>query len=172
MFAILLILIWELKKSNQQNKKTLILGVEAPVADQHSGFRKISGKASLFLSLSLSFWKKGIVFKCFLCMSWLLDSLDLPSRRKVTHKLMSRVDYGFNHCSVVSLLSRNFMSTYWWWSSVYLVILMYFMQINFHLLWSANKFTDFVVFLNFLLTLHATWIIKKSKILRIFKESK
>ena len=66
MFAILLILIWELKKSNQQNKKTLILGVEAPVADQHSGFRKISGKASLFLSLSLSlsFWKKGIVFKC------------------------------------------------------------------------------------------------------------
>ena len=126
----------------------------------------------LSFSLSLSFWKKGIVFKCFLCMSWLLDSLDLPSRRKVTHKLMSRVDYGFNHCSVVSLLSRNFMSTYWWWSSVYLVILMYFMQINFHLLWSANKFTDFVVFLNFLLTLHATWIIKKSKILRIFKESK
>ena len=32
---------------------------------------------------------------------------------------------------------------------IYLVILMYFMQIYFHLLWSENKFTDFIVFLNF-----------------------
>ena len=32
LFTILLILIWELKKRSQQNKGTLILGVEAPAA--------------------------------------------------------------------------------------------------------------------------------------------
>ena len=68
-------------------------------------------------------------------MSWLLDSLDLPSRRKDTHWLMSRVDYGFNQWSFVSFVIKK--CTYLWWNSgIYLVILMYFMQIYFHYLWS------------------------------------
>ena len=65
-------------------------------------------------------------------MSWLLDSLDLPSRRKDTHRLMSRVDYGFNLWSIV-LLSRNFMCIYLWWNSIYLVIL------------HANIFSPFMI---------------------------
>ena len=39
--------------------------------------------------------------------SWLLGSLGLPSRRKDTHQLMSRVEYGFNQCSVVSFVIRK-----------------------------------------------------------------
>ena len=54
---------------------------------------------------------------------------------------------------------------------IYLVIHMCFMQIYFHLLWCGNISTEFVVFLNFLLTLHATWAVKESEILRRFKES-
>ena len=97
-------------------------------------------------------------------MSWLLDSLDLPSRRKDTHRLMSRVDYGFNQWSVVSFVIRKlYVYLFTVKQCIYLFILMYFMQIYFHLLWSGNKFTDFVVFLNFLSTLHAAWIMKKSK---------
>ena len=106
-------------------------------------------------------------------MPWLLDSLDLPGRRKDTHQLMSRVDYGFNQWSVVSfVIKKLYMYLFMVKQCIYLVILMYFMQIYFHLLWSGNRFTDFVVFLNFLSALHATWIIKKSNILRRFKESR
>ena len=36
---------------------------------------------------------------------------------------------------------------------MYLVTEIYFMQIYFNLLWSGNKFTKFVIFLNFLLIL-------------------
>ena len=105
--------------------------------------------------------------------SWLLDSLYLPSRRKDTHGLMSRVDYDFNQWSVVRfVIKKLYVYLFMVKQCIYLVILMHFMQIYFHLLWSGNKFTDFVVFLNFLSTLHATCIIKKSKILRRFKESR
>ena len=101
--------------------------------------------------------------KCTL-RSWLLDSLDLPSRRKDAHWLMSRVDYGFNQWSFVSFeVKKLYVYLFMVKQCIYLVILMYFMQAYFHLLWSGNKFTDFVVFLNFLSTLHAAWIIKKSK---------
>ena len=55
--------------------------------------------------------------KCIF-LSWLLDSLDLPSRRKDTHQLMSRVDYGFNQWSVVSFVIKK--CTYLWWNSVYI----------------------------------------------------
>ena len=106
-------------------------------------------------------------------MSWLLDSLDLPSRRKDTHWLMSRVDYGFNQWSVVSfVIKKLYLYLFMVDRCIYLVILMYFMQIYFHLLWSGNKFPDFVVFLIFLSTPHARWIINESKILRRFKESR
>ena len=93
-------------------------------------------------------------------MSWLLDSLDLPSRRKDTHRLTSRVDYGFNQWSVVSfVIKKLYVYLFMVKQCTYLFILMYFMQIYFHLLWSENKSTNFVVFLDFLLTLQATWII-------------
>ena len=106
-------------------------------------------------------------------MSWLLDSLDPSSRRKDTHQLMSRVDYGFNQWSVVSFVIRKlYVYLFTVKQCIYLFILMYFMQIYFHLLWSGNKFTDFVVFLTFLSTLHAAWIIKKNKILRRFNWSR
>ena len=109
---------------------------------------------------------KGIVFKCIF-MSWLFDSLDLSSERKDTHWLMSRIDYGFNQWSVVSFaIKKLYLYLFMVDRCIYLVILMYFMQIYFHLLWSGNEFTDFALFLNFLLTLHATWVIKKTKILR------
>ena len=52
---------------------------------------------------------------------------------------------------------------------IYLVIQMYFMQIFFHLLSSANKLTDLFVFPIFLFTLHATRTIKRSEILRKFR---
>ena len=80
----------------------------------------------------------------FTFMSWLLDSLDLLSRKKDTHWLISRVVYGFNQGSVVSFVINKLEKVY-----IYFVILMYSMQIYFHLSWSGNKFTDFVVFLNF-----------------------
>ena len=41
-------------------------------------------------------------------MSWLLHSLDLPGRGKDTHRLMSRVDYGFNQWLVVSFVMKKF----------------------------------------------------------------
>ena len=46
---------------------------------------------------------------------------------------------------------------------------MYFMQIYFYPLWFGNKFTDSVVFTNFLLTLHTIWHLKESKIFRRLK---
>ena len=108
------------------------------------------------------FWELRHLLQTSKCtfMSWLLDSLDLPSRRKDTHRLMSRVDYGFNQWSVVSfVIKKLYVYLFMVKQCTYLFILMYFMQIYFHLLWSENKSTNFVVFLNFLLTLHATWII-------------
>ena len=68
LFTILLILIWELKKRSQQNKGTLILGVEAPAAHQHSGFREISSKASFFVD------KKEQFLDALLCLDyWILQ---------------------------------------------------------------------------------------------------
>ena len=68
-------------------------------------------------------------------MSWLLDSLDLLSRRKDTHRLMSRVDYGFNHWSVVSfVIKKLYVYLFMKKQFRYLVILMHFMQIYFHLI--------------------------------------
>ena len=43
----------------------------------------------------------------FTFTSWLLDSLHLPSQRNDTHRLMSRVDYGFNQWSVVSFVIKK-----------------------------------------------------------------
>ena len=106
-------------------------------------------------------------------MSWLLHSLDLPSQRKDTHRLISRVDYGFNQWRVVSfVIKKLYVYLFMVKQCIYWVILMYFIQIYFHLLWSGNEFPDFVVFLIFLSTPHARWIINESKILRIFKESR
>ena len=108
------------------------------------------------------FWRLRYLLHTSKCtfMSWLLGSLGLPSRRKDTHQLMSRVDYIFNQCSVVSfVIKKLYVYLFMVKQCTYLFILMYFMQIYFHLLWSENKSTNFVVFLNFLLTLHATWII-------------
>ena len=103
--------------------------------------------------------QKGIVFKCTF-LAWLLDFWDLPSPRKDTHRLMSRVGYSFDQWAVVSfVIKKLYVYIFLVKQCMYLVILMYFIQIYFHLLWYVNKFTDFVVFLNFLLTLHATWII-------------
>ena len=55
------------------------------------------------------FWRLRYLLHTSKCtfMSWLLDSLDLPSRRKDTHRLMSRVDYGFNQWSVVSFVIKK-----------------------------------------------------------------
>ena len=106
-------------------------------------------------------------------MSWLLDYLDLSSRRKDTHRLIFRVYHGFNQRSVVSFdIKKLYVELFMVKQCIYLVILTYFMQIFFRLLWSGNKFTDFFVFLNFLSTLHATWMMKKRKILRGFRESR
>ena len=121
------------------------------------------------------FWELKHLLHTSKCtfMSWLLDSLDPSSRRKDTHQLMSRVDYGFNQWSVVSFVIRKlYVYLFTVKQCIYLFILMYFMQIYFHLLWSGNKLTDFVVFLTFLSTLHAAWIIKKKKILRRFNWSR
>ena len=82
-------------------------------------------------------------------------------------------DFGFDQWSVVSFVIKKLWVYYFMMKQcMYLVIQMYFMQIYFQLLWSWNKFANFVVFMNFLLTLHATWTIKESKILRRFKESR
>ena len=119
------------------------------------------------------FWRLRYLLHTSKCtfMSWLLDSLDLPSRRKDTHRLMSRVDYGFNQWSVVRFVIKKFcVYLFMVKQCIYLVMLMHLMQIYCHLLLSRNKFTDFVVFLNFLSTQHATWSIKKNKNLRRFKE--
>ena len=76
---------------------------------------------------------------------------------KVTPRLVSRVDYGFDQWSVVSfVIKKFFVYLFMVKQCIYLVIRMYFMQIYFHLLSSGNKFTEFFVFPNFLLTLHAT----------------
>ena len=117
LFAISLIMTWRLKKMSQQNKETMILGVETPTTHKHSGFRKISSKA----------WKD-------------------------THWLMSRVDYGFDQWSVVIfIIKKLYVYLFIVKQCIYLVTLMYFMQIYFQLSWAGNKFTDFVVFLNSLL---------------------
>ena len=68
-------------------------------------------------------------------MSWLLDSLDLPSRRKDTRRLMSRLDYDFNQWSVLSfVIKKLYVYLFMAKQGMYLVILMYFMQVYFHLL--------------------------------------
>ena len=103
LLAILLILIWRLKKRRHQNKGILILGVEAPAAHQHSGFRKVSSRASL--SFFLSF------------------------RRKYTNRLMSRVDYGFNQWSVVRfVIKKLYVYLFMVKQCIYLVIHTYFMH--------------------------------------------
>ena len=77
---------------------------------------------------------------------------------------MSKLDFGFNQWSVVSFVVKKlYVYLFMVKQCIYLVILMYFMQLYSHLLWSGNKFADFVVFLNFLSTPHAAWIIKKTK---------
>ena len=109
------------------------------------------------------FWRLRYMLHTTKCtfMSWLFDSLDLPSRRKDIHRLMCRVDYGFNQWLVVSFaMKKLYVSLFMMKQCIYLVIFMCFMQIYFHLLRSENKFTNFAVFLNFLLILHATWIAK------------
>ena len=50
-------------------------------------------------------------------MSWLLDSLDLLSRRTDTHRLISRVVYQW---SVVSFVIKKLYVYYLWWNSVYI----------------------------------------------------
>ena len=111
------------------------------------------------------FWRLRYLLHTSKCifMSWLLDSLDLPFFRSAldhTHRLRSRVDYGFNQWSDVNFVIKNlYLYLFMVKQCICLVILMYFMQICFHLLWSENKSTNFVVFLNFLLTLQATWFI-------------
>ena len=101
-------------------------------------------------------------------MSWLLNSLDLASRRKDTHRLMSRLDYGFNQWSDVSLVIKKlyvhlFMVKLYIFSYTHVLHASIFSPF---IIW--EKTTDFVVFLNFLSTLHAAWIIKKCKrILRV-----
>ena len=110
------------------------------------------------------FWGLRHLLHTSICtfMSWLLDSLDLPSRRKDTHRLMSRVDYGFNQWSVVSfVIKKLYVYLFMVKQCIYLVILMYSMQIYFLVLWSGNKFTDIVRHFWFFFTLHTTWIIKK-----------
>ena len=92
-------------------------------------------------------------------MPWLLDSLDQPR-------------YG-SECDTqpyTQILTQDgIKGRIWFWLIVSCkfyykkVIPMYFMQIYFHVLWSGNKFTDFFVFPNFLLTLHTTWTIKEKK---------
>ena len=98
------------------------------------------------------FWRLRYLLHTSKCtfMSWLLDSLDLPSRRKDTNRLMSRVVSGFNQWSVVSrLIKKLYMCLFTVKQCIYLVKFMYFIQIYLHLLWFGNKFTDFAVFLNF-----------------------
>ena len=98
------------------------------------------------------FWRLRYLLHTSKCtfMSWLLDSLDLPSRRKDTNRLMSRVVSGFNQWSVVScFIKKLYMCLFMVKQCIYLVKFMYFIQIYFHLLWFGNKFTDFAVFLNF-----------------------
>ena len=69
---------------------------------------------------------------------------------------MSRLDYDFNQWSVLSfVIKKLYVYLFMAKQGMYLVILMYFMQVYFHLLWSGNKFTDFLAFLNFLSALHA-----------------
>ena len=98
---------------------------------------------------------------------WLLYSLNLPRygtewKKRYTPRLVSRVGYSFDQCSVVGfVIKKLFVHLFMAKQCIYLVTQMYFMQIYFHLLWSANKFTDFFVFMNFLLTLHLTWTIKE-----------
>ena len=84
------------------------------------------------------FWRLRYLLYTSKCTftSWLLDSLDLPSGRKNTHRLASRVDYSFNQWSVVSFVIKKYI--FMVKQCIYLVILMYFMQINFHFLWSEN----------------------------------
>ena len=135
MFSILLILIWGLKKRTQHDK------------DGHW------------------LWRLRYLLRTRKCifMSWSLDSLDLPFFRSAldhTHRLRSRVDYGFNQWSDVNFVIKNlYLCLFMVKQCICLVILMCFMQIYFHLLWSENKSTNFIVFLNFLLTLQATWFI-------------
>ena len=111
-------------------------------------------------------------------MLWLWDSLglsryDSESKKRYTLRLVSRVDYDFDQWSLVSfVIKKVYVYLFMVKLCIYLVIQMYFMQMCFHHSWSGNKLADFVVLLNFLLTLHATWTIKESKILRRLKKAK
>ena len=100
-------------------------------------------------------------------LPWLLDSFDLPrygseSKKRYLPRLVSRADYGFDQWSVVSfVIKKLFVYLFMVKQCIYLVVQMY-----------ITKFTNFVVFPNFLLNLNVTWTIKESKILRRFKESR
>ena len=73
------------------------------------------------------------------------------SKKKITPRLVSRDDYDFGQWSVVSIVIKK--------------LFVYFFTVNSHIdvlhanifspfmIW--NKFTDFFIFSNFLLTLHA-----------------
>ena len=83
---------------------------------------------------------------------------------------MSKLDFGFNQWSVVSFVVKKlYVYLFMVKQCTYLVILMYFMQLYSHLLWSGNKFADFVVFF-----VDPTRSVnyQENKILRRFKESR
>ena len=64
------------------------------------------------------FWWLGELLHTSKCtfMSWLLDSLDLLSRRKDAH----RVACSFSQWSVVSFVIKKRYVYYLWWKSVYI----------------------------------------------------
>ena len=117
---------------------------------------------SLALCLYLCVYKKEKLLNVLLNCSFmpcLLDYLDMPrygseSKSRYTPRLVSRFDYDFDQWSVVNFVIKK-LCVYLFTTKqcIYLVIEMYFMQIYFNLLWSGNKFTKFVIFLNFLLNL-------------------
>ena len=111
-------------------------------------------------------------------LRWLLNSLDMPrysseSKKRYIPRLVFMANYVFDQWSLVRfVIKRLFVYLFLVKQCIYLVVKMYFMKIFVHLLWSGNKFASFFVFSNVLLTLHATWTIKESKILKRFKESR
>ena len=84
------------------------------------------------------FWRLRYLLHTSKCtfMSWLLDSLDLPSRRKDTHRLMSSADYGFNQWSVASFLIKKLY--------VYLYMLKLYVFSYTHV-FHANIFSPFMI---------------------------
>ena len=117
-------------------------------------------------------------------MPWLLDFLDQPmyaseSQNSIpsqipryTPRLVSRIDYGFDQCSVVSFVIKKVFCIYLWWKSVYMLNYTNVLYANIFLTLGikfGNKFTYIFVFPNFLLTLNTTLAIKERKILRRLK---